>query len=156
MYFFGSRIRKIREDSKLSVQAFADKLGLNKGSISSYENEKYKPSAETLVLISEHFGVSPEWLLLGTGSIYNKETFYNKELLSIQSSKSNATSENYETTKQLPLMSEKNNDIYSESLIKLTNDEKELLNNYRKLNAIYKGKILSRVEIEVEKLEEYI
>lgn len=61
------RIRFIR--GELTQQEFAEKLGVHKNSIGSYERNTTKPDIELLQAICTVFRVEPRWLLFGDGPI---------------------------------------------------------------------------------------
>jgi len=64
----GERIRFIRRNANLDQVKFAQRLEVTRQSISGYETERLMPSGKILESISDHFGVSPWWLLYGVGS----------------------------------------------------------------------------------------
>ncbi|MCG8483276.1 MAG: helix-turn-helix domain-containing protein [Clostridia bacterium] len=69
MNTIGSRIKYLRKINNLTVDQLAVLIGLKKGSISSYENNRYEPSAKTVVSICQQFNVSSDWLLMGKGNL---------------------------------------------------------------------------------------
>lgn len=62
MNSLGARIRKLRKEKKLTLEALAGDR-LTKGMLSQIENEKAKPSMESLDYIAERLGVKPSELL---------------------------------------------------------------------------------------------
>lgn len=65
MKTLGERIRFIRGEE---TQAdFADRVGIAKGSIGGYENDKNSPSADAILKICLANDISCEWLLKGLG-----------------------------------------------------------------------------------------
>ncbi|XRD26411.1 helix-turn-helix transcriptional regulator [Lysinibacillus fusiformis] len=62
MNSLGARIRKLRKEQKLTLEALAGDR-LTKGMLSQIENEKAKPSMESLDYIAERLGVKPSELL---------------------------------------------------------------------------------------------
>ena len=65
-----SRIKKIRIDSGLTQQQFADRLGIKRGAIANYEIGRNAPIDAVISLICDKFNVNKDWLLNGTGSPY--------------------------------------------------------------------------------------
>ena len=65
MSTIGQRIKLLRTKNNLSLQELADLVGKSKGNISGYENDKYEPSAQTIISIAKHFKVSTDWILNG-------------------------------------------------------------------------------------------
>lgn len=66
MKTIGERIKYLRTQNNWTVQQLADLIDKTKGNVSSYENNKYEPSAQTIIKICEQFKVSADWLLTGT------------------------------------------------------------------------------------------
>lgn len=69
------RILKIREESGLSQEAFADRLGVTKSAISGYETGRREPTMQIIKAICREFNINEEWLKTGTGDmrIENKD-----------------------------------------------------------------------------------
>lgn len=63
MRTIGERIKFLRKQNNLTVQQLAELINKTKGNVSSYENDKYEPSAQTIIKICEQFNVSSDWLL---------------------------------------------------------------------------------------------
>lgn len=61
----GERITYIRAKNDISQRKLAQNLGISAGNLSSYENNKFKPAADTIISICKYFNVSADWLLLG-------------------------------------------------------------------------------------------
>lgn len=61
--YIGKRLKSLREDRNLTQSDLANKLGLNKGSISAYERDSALPSIEILVSLADIFGVSVDFIL---------------------------------------------------------------------------------------------
>jgi transcriptional regulator with XRE-family HTH domain len=62
----GSRIRKLRGD--VFQEDMADYLGISQGHLSKIERGKGAPTIETLLLLSERFRKSIDWILRGDGN----------------------------------------------------------------------------------------
>lgn len=62
-----NRLRQVRDHSGMTVQAFANYLGVSKSTIESYEYGRRRPSAAFLTLVSDRLGVSKGWLETGFG-----------------------------------------------------------------------------------------
>lgn len=60
---FPNIFRKIREQSGLTQQQMADKLGVSRSAIGMYENGEREPNFETLELIAYTFNVDMNYLL---------------------------------------------------------------------------------------------
>jgi|GEM_PF-2897030 len=61
----GERIISLRNHKGISQRQLAKNLNISSGNLSSYESNKIKPAAETIVAICKYFNVSTDWLLLG-------------------------------------------------------------------------------------------
>lgn len=60
---FGNTIRLLRKNNKLSMQKFADQIGVTKGLISMWENKGIVPHSDTLMRISKEYQISIDELL---------------------------------------------------------------------------------------------
>jgi Predicted transcriptional regulators len=69
METIGGRIKFLRKKEGLTSEELAERIGLKKASISSYENDRYDPSAKTIISICQEFNISADWLLMGKESI---------------------------------------------------------------------------------------
>ncbi len=49
----------------LKFSDVADKTGIDRASFTRWKNEKYKPSLDAIVALSQFFNVSTDWLLTG-------------------------------------------------------------------------------------------
>ena len=68
------RIRAIRKDNGLTMQAFGESIGMSKASISGIESGKNGPSEQTIRLICSVYKVDYFWLKEGKGSMYLDDT----------------------------------------------------------------------------------
>ncbi len=70
----GRRLRELRGfDTK--QKDFAQQLGISQGQLSRYEKGKSEIGAEVLLRISQHFGRSIEWLLIGKTEAQHSRTY---------------------------------------------------------------------------------
>ena len=65
------RIKKLRKALDLTQQEFADKLGIKRNTVATYESGKSKPSDAAVVLLCKTFNVNEEWLRTGEGDMFN-------------------------------------------------------------------------------------
>lgn len=63
------RIKILRKHLGLTQQKFADRLGLKRQTIASYEIGNIEPSASTLLLICKEFNINEQWLRFGDGEM---------------------------------------------------------------------------------------
>jgi transcriptional regulator with XRE-family HTH domain len=61
----GERMRFFRKKKDLTLVQFANLIGITHSSLSSLENNKSKPSSETLSNLCLHTDINIEWLLTG-------------------------------------------------------------------------------------------
>ncbi len=64
------RIRKIRKEANLTQAKFAERLGLKRNTIATYETGKSEPMDNIIVSICREFGINEEWLRFGTGPMF--------------------------------------------------------------------------------------
>ena len=62
----GQRIRTARKSKKLSLIEVRDLTGLSTGNLSDLENDKFAPSANTLMLLKKVLEVNIDWMLTGS------------------------------------------------------------------------------------------
>ena len=72
MVDFGSRLKNLRIQNKLTQDELAKKIGVTKSVISAYENDLRLPSFSTLISISKVFSVTTDFLL-GIENTDNKQ-----------------------------------------------------------------------------------
>lgn len=70
----GSRIKELRKSQNLTQQAFADRLGIQRGIIGKYEVDVSAPSDAVISLICREFHVREAWLRDGTGEMLEQLT----------------------------------------------------------------------------------
>jgi ribosome-binding protein aMBF1 (putative translation factor) len=62
---FGSRIKRLRKQSGLSMVDFADGFGVTKPTLWKWETERARPRQAVLRKLADHFGMSEQELLFG-------------------------------------------------------------------------------------------
>ncbi len=65
---FNARLKQLRQKHKLTQSELAEILGLKPTAISNYESERNEPSIEKLIVLSQYFEVSCDYLLGVTDS----------------------------------------------------------------------------------------
>jgi transcriptional regulator with XRE-family HTH domain len=76
MLNFGTRLKTLRTESNYTQSQLAQKLSVTKSMISAYETGIRLPSFETLILISQIFGVTTDYLL-GVSETFSKPNTVN-------------------------------------------------------------------------------
>jgi len=61
------RIRQVRKDAGLTMEAFAQNIGVSKGTVSLWESGKTVPPQTTTSLIAKLFNLNSAWFLSGEG-----------------------------------------------------------------------------------------
>lgn len=61
----GGRLRIARNAKNLSLDEVQELTGIQKSNLSEHENDKSKPSADSLVSLSNAYGVTTDWILKG-------------------------------------------------------------------------------------------
>lgn len=59
---FGERLKELRQDRKLSQVELASKIGVGKSIISLWEKNECEPTLSRLILLSDYFGVTIDFL----------------------------------------------------------------------------------------------
>lgn len=67
----GEKIYRLRTEQGLSQEAFGEKLGVSRQSVSKWETDQSVPELDKIVAISDYFGISTDQLLKET----NEETY---------------------------------------------------------------------------------
>lgn len=66
---FGTRLKALRIQKRLTQEKFADLFYLNKSSISKYEKDKNLPENQLLIKIADYLEVSVDYLLCRTDQL---------------------------------------------------------------------------------------
>lgn len=64
------RLKTLRKALGLTQQQFADRLGVSRNNIATYETAKSNPGNSVISLICKEFNVSEEWLRTGKGEMF--------------------------------------------------------------------------------------
>lgn len=64
------RLKQLRKELHLSQQEFAEKIGINRGTLANYEVGRNEPIDAVIKLICERFHVSEVWLRTGEGEMF--------------------------------------------------------------------------------------
>lgn len=68
-----TRIQKIRKTVKMTQDEFADKIGLSKNFVWMIEKGERTPSERTIKDICREFKVNYDWLVNGTGDMFQDD-----------------------------------------------------------------------------------
>lgn len=59
---FSERLKKLRKNTKLTQEKFADKFGIPRTTYSGYETGKSEPDLATITILADYFDVSIDFL----------------------------------------------------------------------------------------------
>ena len=68
------RLKELRKALGLTQQEFADRLGISRGNIATYETRDGAPGSSVVNLICREFDVNGEWLRTGEGEMFTPLT----------------------------------------------------------------------------------
>ena len=68
-----SRIKLLRKSLNLTLETFAQKIGVTRSTMSRIENGKISVTNQMFVSICREFNVNEEWLRKGTGEMFNQD-----------------------------------------------------------------------------------
>jgi len=63
MKTLGEKIKSIRKLNKLNQNEFSSLIGISQGTLSELEQDKYRPSLETVMALKVKFDINVDWLL---------------------------------------------------------------------------------------------
>lgn len=67
---YNERVRALRKELGLTLQAFGDRLGVTRATVSRIENGVNNLSGQMVVSICREYGVFEEWLRDGVGEMF--------------------------------------------------------------------------------------
>lgn len=62
-------IKRVRNEERLTQQEFADRIGVKRNTVATYEMGRSEPSDSAVMLICREFGVNEKWLRTGEGEM---------------------------------------------------------------------------------------
>ncbi|MBJ6362139.1 helix-turn-helix domain-containing protein [Paenibacillus sp. GCM10012307] len=78
MVSLGARLKKAREQKRLTQMEVAQNLGISNGTLSGYERNYRDPDTNTLARLATLYGVSVDWL---AGAKTEKKDLSNEEMI---------------------------------------------------------------------------
>ncbi len=75
MASFGNILEELRKDGKMTQKELADVIYVTTGTISNYENDRYLPDIEKLIMLADYFHVTIDYLLGRTAYNVDPDTF---------------------------------------------------------------------------------
>ena len=64
------RLKELRKALGLTQQEFADRIGISRGNIATYETREGSPGSSVVNLICREFSVNETWLRTGEGEMF--------------------------------------------------------------------------------------
>ncbi len=68
------RLKQLRKTLDLTQQEFAEKLGIKRSTMATYESGRNEPIDAVISLICREFDVNEHWLRTGTGEMFTHQT----------------------------------------------------------------------------------
>lgn len=79
----GKRIKSLRTEKGLKQCELGKMLGLDQGTVSKMERGENDPTARTLIMLRDIFGVTIDWILTGQGTKHHLPQDTEEEILEI-------------------------------------------------------------------------
>lgn len=67
------RIQYLRKTKGISQEELADKVGVSRQAVSKWESEQSTPELEKVIIMSDYFGVTTDYILKGIEPVVDKE-----------------------------------------------------------------------------------
>lgn len=123
-YLINDRIKLIRKHPKISLtqEAFGERIGLKKSSLSLIENGINNVTQQTILSICREFNVNENWLKYGEGDMFITLTHDEEVAMYVQDMLDDTDDEISELIKDFIIVYQKQDDASKEVLRKLAND----------------------------------
>ena len=72
---FNLKLKKIRTFRKMTQKELSEVIYVTTGTISNYENDRYLPDIEKLIMLADYFNVTIDYLLGRASYNLNPDTF---------------------------------------------------------------------------------
>ena len=120
---FLKRLESLMENNHLNATAFAEKIDVQRSSVSHILSKRNKPSLEFILKINEHFEEADlEWLLLGEKQDQEKHPTLLKEKVEVSEIDAIEHKTKYEITQGMPQKKENSNTDEISQIIQLYKD----------------------------------
>ena len=70
---FSDKLKKLRKENNLSQERLADLLEVSRQAVSKWESEQSTPDLEKVIIMSDFFGVTTDYILKGIEPVTDKE-----------------------------------------------------------------------------------
>ena len=120
---FLKRLESLMENNHLNATAFAEKIDVQRSSVSHILSKRNKPSLEFILKINEHFEEADlEWLLFGEKQNQEKRPTLLKEKVEVSEIDAIEHKTKYEITQGMPQKNENSNTDEISQIIQLYKD----------------------------------
>ncbi|MDA9306319.1 helix-turn-helix domain-containing protein, partial [Flavobacteriaceae bacterium] len=120
---FLKRLESLMENNYLNATAFAEKIDVQRSSVSHILSKRNKPSLEFILKINEHFEEADlEWLLLGEKQDQEKHPTLLNEKVEVSEIDAIEHKTKYEITQGMPQKNENSNTDEISQIIQLYKD----------------------------------
>jgi len=120
---FLKRLESLMENNHLNATAFAEKIDVQRSSVSHILSKRNKPSLEFILKINEHFEEADlEWLLLGEKQDQEKHPSLLNEKVEVSEIDAIEHKTKYEITQGMPQKNENSNTDEISQIIQLYKD----------------------------------
>jgi len=120
---FLKRLESLMENNHLNATAFAEKIDVQRSSVSHILSKRNKPSLEFILKINEHFEEADlEWLLLGEKQDQEKHPTLLNEKVEVSEIDAIEHKTKYEITQGMPQKNENSNTYEISQIIQLYKD----------------------------------
>jgi len=120
---FLKRLESLMENNHLNATAFAEKIDVQRSSVSHILSKRNKPSLEFILKINEHFEEADlEWLLLGEKQDQEKHPTLINEKVEVSEIDAIEHKTKYEITQGMPQKNENSNTDEISQIIQLYKD----------------------------------
>ncbi|MDA7698750.1 helix-turn-helix domain-containing protein [Flavobacteriaceae bacterium] len=120
---FLKRLESLMENNHLNATAFAEKIDVQRSSVSHILSKRNKPSLEFILKINEHFEEADlEWLLLGEKQDQEKHPTLLNEKVEVSEIDAIEHKTKYEITQGMPQKNENSNTDEISQIIQLYKD----------------------------------
>ena len=75
MATFGNILEELRKDRKMTQKELSEVIYVTTGTISNYENDRYLPDIEKLIMLADYFNVTIDYFLGRASYNLNPDTF---------------------------------------------------------------------------------
>ena len=76
MATFGTRLKELREEARLTQEQLAEEIGVKKNTVYRWETGEYRPSDENALLVAHYLKVNGDFYEIRKGKFVSQEPAY--------------------------------------------------------------------------------